>query len=115
MQDEKHYNYWEQWFKEAYGVEDFSAMNTLWLSYFIAGGTVQYNQQKFAFKRVLQTVYTSLPDIIGVLFLASKCKRLISISFKFYGSPHKLLSCSTLHFWLFTLLPRVLLMSGSFN
>ena len=53
MQDEKHYNYWEQWFKDAYGVEDFSAMNTLWLAYFIAGGSVEYRQQKFAFKRVL--------------------------------------------------------------
>lgn len=45
-------------------------MNTLWLSYFVAGGIIKYDQQRFAFKRVLQTVYTSMPDIIGILFLA---------------------------------------------
>ena len=72
MHDEKHYNHWEPWFREAFEVEDFTAMNSLWLTYFIAGDSIQYKQQKFAFKKILQTVYTSLPDIIGVLFLASK-------------------------------------------
>jgi hypothetical protein len=72
MHDEKHYNYWEKWFKDAYKVEDFSAINTLWLNYFIAGGSISYKQQKYAFKKILQTVYTSLPEIIGVLFLARK-------------------------------------------
>ena len=72
MQDDRHYNYWEGWFKQAYKVEDFSALNSLWLTYFITGGSIAYKQQKFAFKRILQTVYTSLPDIIGVLFLARK-------------------------------------------
>lgn len=75
MQDERHYNYWEKWFQQAYQVEDFSAMNTLWLAYFVAGGSIPYKLQKFVYKKILQTVYTSLPDIIGVLFLASKfCK-----------------------------------------
>ena len=72
MHDDKHYNYWEKWFQQAFKVEEFSAINTLWLSYFIAGGSVGYKQQKFAFKKILQTVYTSLPDIIGILFLARK-------------------------------------------
>jgi len=78
MHDDKHYNYWENWFKSAFGISEFSALNTLWLSYFIAGGSISYKDQQFAFKKILQTVYTSLPDIIGVLFLASKY--LISIS-----------------------------------
>jgi hypothetical protein len=72
MQDDKHYNYWEKWFQQAYQVDEFSALNTLWLTYFIAGGSIAYKQQKFAYKKILQTVYTSLPDIIGILFLASK-------------------------------------------
>ena len=72
MQDEKHYNYWEKWFKQAYQVDEFSALNTLWLSYFVAGGSIAYKQQKYAYKKILQTVYTSMPDVIGILFLASK-------------------------------------------
>lgn len=43
MQDEKHYNYWEKFMKEAFKVEDFSARNTLWLSYFICGGSIDYD------------------------------------------------------------------------
>jgi len=72
MHDDLHYNYWEKWFKQAYKVEEFSSLNTLWLSYFVAGGSIAMTNQRFAFKKVLQTVYTSLPDIIGILFLASK-------------------------------------------
>ena len=72
MHDDRHYNYWENWFKQAYKIDEFSALNTLWLTYFIAGGSIAYKQQKYGFKKILQTVYTSLPDIIGVLFLASK-------------------------------------------
>lgn len=53
MYDEKHYNYWEKWFKDAYKVEEFSAFNTLWLNYFIAGGSISYKQQKYAFKKIL--------------------------------------------------------------
>lgn len=40
MNDDKHFNYWEDWFRRAYKVEEFSAFNTLWLTYFIAGGLV---------------------------------------------------------------------------
>lgn len=69
MYDEKHYNCWEQWFKKAFQVEEFSTFNTLWMTYFIAGGSISYKDQRFAFKKILQTVYTSLPDSIGVLFL----------------------------------------------
>jgi hypothetical protein len=72
MHDDRHYNLWETWFKDAYNTDEFSSLNTLWLSYFIAGATVSPKQQRFVFKRLLQTVYHSLPDIIGILFLASK-------------------------------------------
>lgn len=72
MNDDKHFNYWEDWFRRAYKVEEFSAFNTLWLTYFIAGGLVGGDLQRHAFKQVLQTVYTSLPDLIGVLFLCRK-------------------------------------------
>ena len=72
MYDEKHYNCWENWFKKAYGVEEFSTYNALWLTYFIAGGSIGYADQRFAFKKILQTVYTSLADLIGILFLQRK-------------------------------------------
>ena len=42
MHDEKHYNYWENWFQQAFGVNEFSTFNTLWLTYFIAGGSIGY-------------------------------------------------------------------------
>jgi len=69
MYDEKHYNCWEGWFRKAFQVEEFSSFNTLWMTYFIAGGSISYKEQKFAFKKILQTVYTSLADVIGILFL----------------------------------------------
>lgn len=75
MQDDRHYNYWEFFFRKAYKIDDFSSLNTLWLTYFNSGGSIAYKQQKFVFKRILQTVYTSLPEIIGILFLASKYQR----------------------------------------
>lgn len=42
MVDDKHFNYWEEWFKKAYDIDEFSAFNTLWLTYFIAGGSINY-------------------------------------------------------------------------
>jgi len=70
MIDDKHFNYWEKWFSKAFEIEEFSAFNTLWLSYFIAGGSLGQSNSQHAFKQVLQTVYTSNPDLVGVLFLA---------------------------------------------
>ncbi len=58
MQDEKHANYWEQFFQSAFKVQDFSSMNTLWLTYFVAGGPIALDSQKYVYKRILQTVYT---------------------------------------------------------
>jgi hypothetical protein len=72
MVDEKHYNYWEEWFQKAYEIKEFSSFNTLWMTYFIAGGVIGQENQHHIFKQVLQTVYTSLADLIGVLFLVSK-------------------------------------------
>lgn len=73
MVDERHYNHWEEWVKTACQVEEFSSFNTLWLSYFIAGAAVGSQATPYVFKQVLHTVYTSLPDLIGVLFLSRKC------------------------------------------
>lgn len=73
MYDERHYNYWEPWFRKAFAIDEFSTLNTVWMTYFIAGGSIAYHDQRYAFKKILQTVYTSMPDIIGVLFLMSKC------------------------------------------
>ena len=53
MYDERHYNCWENWFKKAFQVEEFSTFNTLWMTYFIAGGSISYKDQKYAFKKIL--------------------------------------------------------------
>lgn len=74
MYDERHYNCWEAWFKKAFDGGEFGAFNTLWLNYFIAGGSISYKDQKFAFKKILQTVYTSIAETIGILFLMSTKK-----------------------------------------
>lgn len=69
MTDDKHYNLWEEWFKNAYRIQDFTSLNTLWLSYFITGSSVGSQNQHNILKQVFQTVYTSLPELIGILFL----------------------------------------------
>ena len=53
MIDDKHFNYWEDWFRKAYEIEEFSAFNTLWLSHFIAGGSLGQQNAQYAFKQVL--------------------------------------------------------------
>jgi len=53
MYDDKHFNHWEEWFKKAYQTGEFSSFNTLWLTYFISGGVIDYESQKFAFKKIL--------------------------------------------------------------
>lgn len=72
MYDDRHYNCWEKWFTKSFEVQEFSTFNTLWLNYFITGGSINYKDQKYVFKKILQTVYTSIPDSIGILFLMSK-------------------------------------------
>lgn len=72
MCDDRHFNYWEEWFSKAYQIGEFSSFNTLWLTYFIAGGSLGQQNQAHAFKQVLQTVYTSIPDLTGVFFLVRK-------------------------------------------
>lgn len=87
MHDEKHYNLWETWFKEAFQNDEFTSKNSLWLSYFIAGESVVERHQKYAFKKVLQTVYTSMPEVLGVLFLGRKYSRFtdLNLNFPFYN------------------------------
>lgn len=70
MVDDRHYNYWEKWLSQACQVDEFSSFNSLWLSYFIVGPMVERPATHHVFRQVLQTVYTSLPDLIGVLFLS---------------------------------------------
>lgn len=69
MTDDKHFNLWEEWVKNTFRINEFSSFNSLWLAYFIAGGVVSSQYQPYIFKQVLKTVYTSLPDLIGILFL----------------------------------------------
>jgi hypothetical protein len=45
MTDDKHFNLWEDWVKNAFRVQEFSAFNSLWLAYFIAGGVVGAQNQ----------------------------------------------------------------------
>lgn len=99
MVDDRHYNYWEQWLSKACQVEEFSSFNSLWLSYFIVGPAVPRPITHHVFRQVLQTVYTSLPDLNGVLFLSRK-----------YLEP--LLSIACLKVSVFTLKPRPLSLSG---
>ena len=40
MIDDRHFNYWEKWFSKSFEIEEFSSFNTLWLSYFICGGSL---------------------------------------------------------------------------
>ena len=97
MTDDKHYNLWEEWFRNAYRIQELTSQNTLWLSYFIAGGSVGTQNQHNILKQMFQTVYTSLPELIGVLFLVRKCITFI------------LDSCeSPLHFFSLHLLARLL-------
>jgi hypothetical protein len=72
MTDDKHFNLWEEWVANAFKIQEFSAFNSLWLAYFIAGGIGGAQNQHHIFKQVLKTVYTSLPDLIGILFLVRK-------------------------------------------
>jgi hypothetical protein len=67
--DDLHYNHWEAWFNEAYQLNEFNSANTLWMSYFITAQSIQQEDQGTIFQKVLQTVYTSLPEVLGILFL----------------------------------------------
>jgi hypothetical protein len=55
----------------AFEASDFLPFNQLWLSFFVCSETIEADKHKEVLKRVLQSVYTSLPDINGVLFLLS--------------------------------------------
>ena len=67
--DDLHYNFWEGWFTDAFQVGEFNSANSLWMTYFICAQSISKEDQGKVFKKVLQTVYTSIPDVLGVLFL----------------------------------------------
>ena len=67
---------WEDWFTQAFEVNEFSSSNSLWLTYFIMKTSDPQEDRQSSlsfknviFKKILQTVYTTNPDIIGVHFL----------------------------------------------
>lgn len=72
--DDRHYNYWEKWLSLACNVNDFSSANSLWLSYFVLSSAVPLELTHCVFKEVLHTIYTSNPNLIGILFMARKFK-----------------------------------------
>jgi hypothetical protein len=72
MIDERHYSFWEEWVASTCKVGELTSLNSLWLTYFIMGTTINKQETATVFKQVLHTVYTSLPDLTGVLFLERK-------------------------------------------
>jgi len=88
MYDEKHYNYWESWFREAYGLEEFSSFNTVWLNYFVAGGNIPYEDWRHIFKKVLRP-YTPLLRTESACFSFSEetqTKRILSTALDHSGN-----------------------------
>ncbi len=67
--DKKHYNKWEDWLPVAFDASDFSPFNTLWLSFFVCSEAIGPEVHNEVLKRVMQSVYTSLPELSGILFL----------------------------------------------
>ena len=47
--DDVHFNYWEEWFQEAFEVNEFSSSNSLWLTFFVTGGSIRREDQKHVF------------------------------------------------------------------
>lgn len=72
--DDRHFGLWESWVAKATGTDEFSSFNAIWLAYFVIGSKsstgIERQNIHHVFKQVLHTVYTSLPDLIGVLFMA---------------------------------------------
>lgn len=68
--DHLHENYWEQWVFEAFNFQsiELSSFNTLWLTYMFVADSHK-NEYRNILERVLQNIYTYLPQITGVLFL----------------------------------------------
>ena len=73
--DKKHYNKWEDWLPVAFDASDFSPFNTLWLSFFVCAEAIGPELHNEVLKRVMQSVYTSLSELNGILFLLRKTGR----------------------------------------
>ena len=69
--DHEHYNYWEGWISDAFECEDFTSQNSMWMGYFIASEAIPLQSHRDVLKKILQSVYTSIPELTGILFLLS--------------------------------------------
>jgi hypothetical protein len=68
--DDQHYNLWEDWLGRAFNLEGLpiSSTNTLWLAYAFVSDDYA-DQVELVSERILQNLYTLLPQLDGVLFL----------------------------------------------
>lgn len=68
--DDKHYNLWDEWLGRAFNLEGLpiSSTNSLWLSYAFVSDDYA-DQVEAVTERILQNLYTLLPQLDGVLFL----------------------------------------------
>ena len=68
--DDRHYNLWEEWLGRAFNLEGLpiSSTNSLWLSYAFVSDEYA-DQVEAVTERILQNLYTLLPQLDGVLFL----------------------------------------------
>lgn len=72
LYDDEHFNCWEKWFEKACEVSEFNAQNSLWMVYFVVAPGLLPNEVNTLLSRIFQTVYTSVPEVNGVLLLQSK-------------------------------------------
>ena len=72
LYDDLHFNCWEKWFEKACEVSEFNAQNSLWMVYFVVAPGLLANEVNTLLSRIFQTVYTSVPEVNGVLLLQSK-------------------------------------------
>ncbi len=68
--DDRHSNLWEDWLGRAFNLESLpiSSTNTLWLAYSFVSDEYA-DQIETVSERILQNLYTLLPQLDGVLFL----------------------------------------------
>lgn len=68
--DNLHENYWENWLFEAFNFQsiELNSFNTLWLTYMFVADSHKHDYRNIM-ERVLQNIYTYLPQITGILFL----------------------------------------------
>lgn len=68
--DQLHYNLWEDWLGRAFNLEGLpiTSANTLWLAFAFVSD-IYADQVEIVTERILQNLYTLLPQLDGILFL----------------------------------------------